>query len=325
MKAAWYETNGPARDVLTVGEMPDPIPGPGEVRVRIAASGVNPSDWKARAGSRPMAGPRVIPHSDGAGVIDRVGEGVSEARIGERVWVWSAQWGRPFGTAAEFVVLPSEQAVELDSKTSFEAGADLGIPALTAYHAVTVDGSVDGATVLVTGGAGAVATYAIQFARLLGARRILTTVSSARKAEHARSVGADVAIDYRNESVADRVLAATDGRGVDRVIEVDASTNAPLLPRILARHGSCVVYGSSAPQITYEFGPMILSGAAVRYFIVYELANEVRRAAIEQLGDWMRRGLVRHNDVEAYPLADIAAAHEASERGDVLGKVVVVP
>lgn len=325
MKAAWYERNGPAREVLTVGEMPDPLPGAGEVRVRIAASGVNPSDWKTRSGSRPMAGPRVIPHSDGAGVIDRVGAGVSEERVGERVWVWNAQWGRPFGTAAEYVVLPAEQAVALDEKTSFEAGADLGIPALTAYRAVTVDGSVDGATILVTGGAGAVGTYAIQFARLLGARTILTTVSSTRKAEHALSIGADVAIDYRTESVADRVRSATDGRGVDRVIDVDAATHAQLLPRVLARDGLCVVYGSNSPQITYEFGPMILSGGAVRFFIVYELARQARLDAIEQLGIWMRRGVLRHNEVTTFPLREIAAAHEAVERGEVFGKAVVVP
>lgn len=325
MKAAWYEKVGPAHEVLTVGEMPDPTPGPGEVRVQIKASGVNPSDWKTRAGSRPMAGPRVIPHSDGAGVIDLVGEGVPGNRVGERVWVWNAQWKRPFGTAAEYVVLPAEQAVELSSTTPFEAGADLGIPALTAYRAVTVDGSVRDSTVLVTGGAGAVGMYAIQFAKLLGARKILTTVSSARKAECARSLGADVTIDYRSEQVADRVLAETAGLGVDRVIEVDAAKNASLLPHLIARNGLCVVYGSSAPQISYEFGPMILSGAAVRYFIVYELAVEVRRKAIEELSDWMRQGFLRHNKVKTFPLEDIAAAHEAVERGEVLGKVIVVP
>lgn len=325
MKAAWYEKTGAAREVLTVGEMPDPLPGPGEVRVRIRASGVNPSDWKTRAGSRPMAGPRVIPHSDGAGVVDLVGAGVPGSRVGERVWVWNAQWKRPFGTAAEYVVLPAEQAVELPSTIGFEAGADLGIPALTAYRAVTVDGSVDGATVLVTGGAGAVGSYAIQFARLLGARRILATVSSRDKAEHALALGADVAIDYRSEPVADRVLAETGGRGVDRIVEVDAAKNAALLPHLVAREGLCVVYGSSAPQVSYDFGPMILSGAAVRYFIVYELEAKVRREAIDQLGDWMRRGLVRHNEATRFPLEEIAAAHEAVERGEVLGKVIVAP
>src|SRR5918993_3703342 len=181
MRAAWYERTGPAHEVLQVGEMPDPEPGPGEIRVRIHASGVNPSDWKTRSGSRPMAGPRVIPYSDGAGVIDRVGPSVPEGRLGERVWVWNAQWKRPFGTAAEFTVLPAEQAVRLPETTSFDEGACLGIPALTAHRAVTIDGPVEGQTVLVAGGAGAVGHYAIQFARLLGAATVIATVSSPEK------------------------------------------------------------------------------------------------------------------------------------------------
>src|SRR5688572_8317455 len=178
MRAAWYEKIGPAGEVLQVGEMPAPEPGPGEVRVRIHASGVNPSDWKTRAGLRPMTFPRVIPHSDGAGIIDRVGVGVPESRLGDRVWTWNAQWKRPFGTAAEFVVLPAEQAVSLPDGVAFDEGACLGIPALTAHRAVTIDGSVESQTVLVSGGAGAVGSYAIQFAKLLGASRIIATVSS---------------------------------------------------------------------------------------------------------------------------------------------------
>lgn len=325
MKAAWYESNGPAREVLHVGDMPDPLPEAGEVRVKVAASGVNPSDWKTRSGSRPMAGPRVIPHSDGAGVIDRVGAGVQETRLGERVWLWNAQWNRPFGTAAEYVVLPAEQAVGLSPKTSFEAGACLGIPALTAYRAVTIDGGVAGASILVAGGAGAVGCYAIQFARLLGARKIITTVSSTEKAEHALTAGADVVVNYRTETVAERVLAETSGKGVDRIIEVDGSGNAALLPRVIARDGLCVVYGSSSKQVSYDFGAMILSGAAVRFFIVYELAPSVRRHAIGELDDWMRRDLIRHDVGRQFSLEDVAAAHEAVERGEVLGNVVVIP
>jgi NADPH2:quinone reductase len=184
MKAAWYERNGPAREVLQVGEMPDPEPGPGEVRVQVHASGLNPSDWKTRAGSsRRMAFPRVIPHSDGAGVIDRVGAGVPARRVGERVWLWNAQWKRPYGTAAEFVVLPASQAVPLPSNVGFEVGACLGIPALTAHRAVTCDGPIAGQSVLVSGGAGAVGRYAIQFAKLLGAGQVMATVSSPEKAE----------------------------------------------------------------------------------------------------------------------------------------------
>ncbi len=325
MKAAWYESTGPAHAVLRVGDMPDPVPSDGEVRVRVAASGVNPSDWKTRGGSRPMAGPRVIPHSDGAGVIDAVGPSVDTARIGERVWIWNAQWQRAHGTAAGYVALPAAQAVPLGSGTSFEEGACLGVPALTAYRAVTMAGPVEGRDVLVTGGAGAVGHYAIQFAKLLGARRVLTTVSSPAKAAHARGAGADVVIDYRTESVAQRVRAETDGHGVDLLVEVDAAGNAPLLPQLLARDGVCTVYGSNTPEIRYGFGPMIMSGANLRFFIVYELALAVREEAQCQLGAWLSKGLVRHAVAQRFALADIVLAHEAVERGAFIGNVVVTP
>ena len=189
MKAVWYERNGPAREVLQCGDLPDPVPGTGEVLVRVHASGVNPSDWKTRSGSRPMVAPRVIPHSDGAGVIERVGPAVDPSRVGERVWIWNGQWKRPFGTAATYIALPSGQAVRLPNGTTFEAGACLGIPALTAHRAVTIDVSPQGQSILVSGGAGAVGHYAIQFAKLLGARPIIATVSSDEKAEHAKAAG----------------------------------------------------------------------------------------------------------------------------------------
>jgi NADPH2:quinone reductase len=323
MRAAWYEHNGPARDTLVVGTMPEPTVGPGEVRVRVAASGVNPSDWKTRAGSRPMSAPRVIPHSDGAGVIDQVGEGVSSDRIGQRVWLWNAQWQRPYGTAAEWVSLPADQAVPLPVGTSFEEGACLGIPALTALRAVTVDGSPTGQSILVAGGAGAVGHYAIQFAKLLGAAQVIATVSSPAKAEHARAAGADVVIDYRREDLAECVRVATEGRGVDRVVEVDAAANIHLLPRLIARDGLCVVYGSGKPDVTCTFGPMIMAGAAIRFFIVYELAAEVRRQAVADLTAWMEAGRIRHAVALALPLDEIVAAHEAVERGSVIGNVVL--
>src|SRR5262245_44402908 len=194
MRAAYYETNGAARAVLRVGEVETPQPGRGEVRVRLAVSGVNPSDVKSRAGlTRKIAFPRVIPHSDGAGVIEAVGNGVPPARVGERVWVWNGQWRRAFGTAAEAIVLPAEQAVPLPASVSMEAAACLGIPAYTAYQAVELAGLQGGSTVLVAAGAGAVGHYAIQLAKKKGAT-VLTTVSSPAKAELARKAGADHAI-----------------------------------------------------------------------------------------------------------------------------------
>ena len=323
MRAAWYERNGPARDVLHVGEMQAPDPGPGEVRVRVHASGVNPSDTKARGGSRPMLAPRIVPHSDGAGVIERVGPGVPESRVGERVWLWNGQWNRPHGTAAECIALPGEQAVPLPGGVSFEAGACLGIPALTAYRAVTTDRPCAGETVLVAGGAGSVGHYAIQCATLLGAARVLATVSSPEKAEHARAAGADAVVDYRREDVAERVRALTGGHGADRVVEVDIAGNARLLPQVVARGGLCAVYGSNAAEACFPFFPMILSGAAVRFFIVYELPDPVRRAAVAELTRWLQEGRLTHAVAAAYPLERIAEAHEAVEGGKVIGNVVV--
>jgi NADPH2:quinone reductase len=323
MRAAWYERTGPAREVLVVGDMPTPSPGPGEVLVRLATSGVNPSDWKTRSGSRPMVAPRVIPHSDGAGTIEAVGEGVDRARIGERVWIWNGQWKRPFGTAAEYIALPGAQAVRLPEGTSVEAGACLGIPALTAWRAVQTDGSVAGQSVLVAGGAGAVGHYAVQMAKLLGARQVIATVSSPAKAAHAREAGADAVIDYRTEPVADRVRELTGGRGVDRVVEVDLAANAALLPQVVARDGVCACYGSGKAEMSLPFGPMILSGAAIRFFIVYELPPDARAEGVAQITAWLEGGRLRHAIGRTMPLAEIVAAHEAVEGGSAMGNVVL--
>src|SRR5258706_322925 len=208
MRAAVYDHTGPAAEVLSLTELPTPTPGPHEVRVKMEWSGVNPSDVKTRSGvrSKTLPFPRIVPHSDGAGVIDLVGEGVDHARIGERVWLWNAAWNRPNGTAADYVVLPAPQAVRLPDGIDLAAGACLGIPALTAYHAVTVDGGVSGKSVLVAGGAGAVGHYAVQIARLQGAGRILASVSSAEKAALAPAAGADLAVDYPTEDLVERCL-----------------------------------------------------------------------------------------------------------------------
>lgn len=323
MKAIWYESNGAARDVLVHGEMPTPQPGPGEVLVRLHASGVNPSDWKTRAGSRPMVSPRVTPHSDGAGVICAVGAGVDAARVRERVWVWNGQWKRPFGTAAEFIALPQAQAVKLPDSVSFEEGACFGIPALTALRAVLTDGGVAGQSVLVAGGAGAVGHYAIQFAKRLGAAQVIATVSSPAKAAHAMAAGADICINYRDEDVAARVNSLTGGLGVDRVIEVDLAANAVLLPRIVKQDGLCVTYGSGAAQMVLPFGPMIMSGAAIRFFIVYELSAAARAECEAVLARMLAQGGLIHAIAAYLPLAECAAAHELVEAGTAMGNVVL--
>ena len=323
MRAIWYEKNGDS-SVLTFGEMPTPAPGPGEVLVRLAASGVNPSDWKTRSGrSRPMAFPRVIPHSDGAGVIEAVGEGVDRARIGQRVWIWNGQWKRALGTAAEYIALPAIQAVPLPEGTSFEAGACLGIPALTALHGVLTDGGVTGQRVLVTGGAGSVGHYAIQFARLLGAAQVIATVSGPEKAAHATAAGADATINYRSEDVAARVMELTAGQGVERVVEVDVTGNATLYARILSPFGLAAVYGANGAGAEFAFGPAIVKGVGVRFFIVYELTAAQRAMAVGTLQGWLRAGLVKHAIAATMPLAECAAAHDAVEQGRFMGNLVL--
>lgn len=325
MKAAFYEQTGPADQVLVVGDVADPQPAPGEVRVRLQWSGLNPSDVKARSGARGpvMPYPRVIPHSDGMGIIDAVGPDVDPARNGERVWLWNAAWARPFGTAAEWVCLPEQQAVPLPDNVPGKAGACLGIPALTALHAVLTDGGVEGQRVLIAGGAGAVGHYAVQFARLLGAHQVITTVSTPEKAALALDAGADVAINYRTENVVGRVMAETQGKGVDRVIEMDIAANATIDMEVVCPDGQWVVYGSGARQFTLPFFPMISRNFGVRFFIVYNLSDSDRSRAVGVLTDFLRRGALQHNIGMALPLASIAEAHNAVESGVVIGNAVL--
>jgi NADPH2:quinone reductase len=323
MQAAYYEQNGAARDVLRLGEVETPRPGFGEVRVKLSTSGVNPSDVKARSGTtRKIGYPRVIPHSDGAGVIDQVGAGVPASRIGERVWVWNAQWLRAFGTCAQYVALPSEQAVRLPDATGFDAGACLGIPAMTAYHAVATSGARPGMTLLVAGGAGGVGHYAVQFAKAAGAE-VITTISSSEKAAMARAAGADHAIDYRRENVGDRVMAMTANKGVDAVIELDFAANAKLIPSILRPRGVVVIYGTGAAEHAVPSMFFLRNAIALQYIYVYELTPSERAAAVSAITQALASGRLINNIGARFALADTAAAHEAVEGGKVHGNVVI--
>ncbi|QEG36961.1 NADPH:quinone reductase [Bythopirellula goksoeyrii] len=323
MKAIWYEKLGSAPEVLEFGEMPDPQPGPGEVRVAIHVSGVNPIDVKRRLGGRgTMAAPRVVPHFDGAGVIDVVGEGVDPGRVGERVWLYAAQWERDFGTAAEFVSLPADQAVPLPENCDFAEGACLGIPALTAYSSVFSDGEVAGKTVLVTGGAGAVGRYAVQFARLAGAR-VITTVSTEEKAELATSAGADHVINYRTTDVADRVLEITDGVGANRVVEVEFGGNLPTNLRAVRPGGIIATYASQAnPEPTLPFYDLMYRSIIIRPVLVFGSSAELLQQALIDITQWLGEGSLTHHLGERFPLAETIAAHHAVENSAV-GKVLV--
>ena len=325
MQAAFYESTGPAREVLHVGQIELPEPGAGEVRVRVVCSGVNPSDVKSRAGLRTktLAFPRIVPHSDGAGVVDAVGAGVRSPRVGERVWLWNGAWKRAWGTAAEYIVVPAAQAVHLPEAVGFDAGACLGIPALTAYHAAAVDDGVVGKSVLVAGGAGAVGHYAVQCARLMGARQIIATVSSDAKAKLALQAGADLALNYRSGDAGPRIRDATAGTGVDRIIEVDIAANSALDLKVLKQGGDIVVYGSGAGEFALPFFPLIAQHVRLRFFIVYELDAAARAQALAHMGAWLERGALSHNIAARVPLASIAEAHELVESGQAVGNVVV--
>lgn len=325
MKAAFYEATGPAADVLRLADVPTPEPAPGEVRVRVLWSGVNPSDVKSRAGRPgvPMPFARVIPHSDGSGVIDAVGEGVDRARLGERVWLWNAAWGRAHGSACEWLCLPQQQAVPLPENVSGEAGACLGIPALTAMHAVLMDGGVAGKTVLVAGGAGAVGHYAVQMASQLGAARVIATVSGEEKARIAREAGADEVLNYKTEALAARVAETTQGQGVDRVIELDLAANALADIEVLKTGGELVVYGSGPVPIQLPFFPLIAKNLQLKFFMVYHLTPADRARAVAVLTRLLERGQLQHQIAERLPLERIGDAHRLVESGRVVGNVVL--
>ncbi|MCG8532734.1 MAG: NADPH:quinone reductase, partial [Desulfovibrionales bacterium] len=294
MKAVLYEQFGASPNVLTTGTMADPKVESGDVLVQLKASGINPSDVKLRAGARPgalMEWPRVIPHSDGAGVIEAVGQGVDHSRVGQRVWIWNGQWKRPFGTAAELVSIPDKQAVRLPDDTSFDEGACLGIPAMTAWYSLFSDGPIGDQTVLVTGGAGTVGRYACQMARLAGAR-VITTVSSAEKGEHST---AETWINYQETDVVEAVMDLTDGQGVDRIIEVDFGANQSDALALLKPGGTIASYASASdmtPQLS--FYPFMFKNITLRMLIVYLLDPKTRRRGEEQLTTWLEAGQLSH-------------------------------
>lgn len=324
MKAAFYDRNGPADEVLQIGELPKPAPAAGEVLVRLHASGVNPSDVKSRAGLRAkMSYPRVVPHSDGAGIVEAVGEGVDPARVAERVWIWNGQWQRPLGTAAEYIAVPTDQAPHLPDNTPFEAGACLGIPAMTAHRCVFADGPVAGQRILVTGGAGAVGHYAIQLARWGGAK-VITTVSGPEKAAHAQAAGADRIVNYREEDVAAAVRDFTQGQGVDRVVDIEFGGNLQTTLACLKQNGTIATYASSAvmePKL--PFYPMMFQGITIRMVLVYILPEAARRQAVQDINHALAQGALVHGIAETFPLARTADAHKAVESGRMIGNVVV--
>jgi NADPH2:quinone reductase len=321
MRAAWYLKNGEAKDVLVVGDLPTPVAQSGEVLVRLATSGVNPSDVKSRR-ARPLTG-MIVPHSDGAGVIEAVGAGVPTGLVGQRVWVWNAQWQRPNGTAAQYIALPSAQAVPLPEGTDFAAGACLGIPALTAVQAVHLAGDLRGQTVLVTGASSAVGHYVTQLVTLAGGQ-VIGTVGSAAKAEHARAAGMKEAIFYKTESVAARLKALTGGRGVSVIIDMDlASTLRTVAEGGLAAHGRVICYGSNSPELSIPLLPLLFGSVALKLFLVYDLTAQDRQSALARLNSLLQTQQLVHSIGKRFSLDQIAQAHQTVEAGQDIGNVVI--
>jgi NADPH:quinone reductase-like Zn-dependent oxidoreductase len=325
MKAGWFNSFGAAKDVIQIGELDTPVAGEGEVLVRLHTSGVNPSDVKKRAGAFPnlLDGGLVIPHSDGAGVIEAVGFGVSESRIGERVWVYQAQYGRRLGTAAEYVALDACRAVKLPDNASFEVGACLGIPVMTAHRCVFADGGVAGQKLLITGGAGRVGYYAIQWAKRSGAF-VVATASKDEDRQLCLDLGADAVVNHREANWSERVLAATGGAKVDRVVDVEFGASLPEVLKCIRIGGTIATYSSTVvPEPKLPFKEMMFMDLTLRMVIVYAMPEEAKQAAIDDITEVLSAGQMRHRIAHVVPLDQLAHSHELIEQGGFGGCVVV--
>jgi NADPH:quinone reductase len=321
MRAAVYDTSGADQGALRVVELPDPDPAPGEVRVRMHVSGVNPTDWKSRERAASTGHwAQQIPNQDGAGVIDAVGEGVATHRVGERVWVYHAAAGRPTGTAATYVCLPEQQVVSLPDHVSFDHGAALGIPGITAHWCLFADGPIDGRTVLVTGGAGAVGHAAIQLARWGGAR-VIATVSTDDKARLAAEAGADQVLHYRESDFPDR-LRATAGEGIDRVVDVALASNLADYLAQLSDHAVVASYARDREEAQVPIQPMMWANIVLRFVLVYGLPQTALDRATADITAALMDGAMRALPTHRFPLERIDDAHEAVRAG-MVGKVLV--
>jgi NADPH2:quinone reductase len=324
MHAGWYERCGPPEDVIEIGEMEAPEPGPGEVLVRLYASGINPSDYKRRGNVKQrIEFPRVVPHSDGAGIVAAVGAGVSAVKPGDRVFVFNGQWQRPFGTAAEYIALPAFQVRPLPASLSFAEGACLGIPAMTGYHAVFKDGPVAGQTIYVPAAAGRVGAYAVQFAKWGGAR-VIASASGPEKTRIAADLGADIVLDRAREDIPARVLEATGGAGVDRVIEIEFGGNMAINERILAERATICSYASAAvAQALVNVSPRRARNMSIHFIFVYTISDAEKDAACNGIIRAVSDGGIRHRIADVIPLSELARAHREAELQSGTGHMVV--
>ena len=319
MRAAFYEQRG-ASDVIRVDDIPTPGPDVGEVRVRLSVAAVNPTDWKSRTSPDPLAFPLQVPGQDGAGTIDAVGPGVDPGRIGERVWVYHAAHQRPWGTAAQHCVVPARQAVPIPDGIELDQAAALGIPYITAYGCLFVDGPIDGRTVLVTGGAGAVGHAAIQLA-VRGGAHVIATVSGPEKADLAADAGAHVVVNYRDPGAVEQIRAAARA-GVDRIVEVALAPNLASDTAVIAPHGVIASYAADIPEAALAIRPLMMLNVTVRFMLVYGFSPALLAAAVTQITDALEAGDLTPLPVTRFPLEATADAHDAVQSGAV-GKVLI--
>ncbi|MBM3341961.1 MAG: NADPH:quinone reductase [Betaproteobacteria bacterium] len=325
MKAAYYTQQGKPSAVIQYGDQPTPHAAAGEVRVRLHASGVNPADANRTVGrSYGMDGPLVIPNSDGAGVIDQVGAGVDAAWLNKRVWLYNGQrGGRVFGTAAEYIALNVDLVSELPDNTRFHEGACLGIPCMTAHRCVTLGGDLQGKTVLVTGGAGAVGHYAVQWAKRFGAR-VISTVSSPEKAAHAKAGGADFTVNYRSEDVVARVREFTNNAGIDHAVDVDFGGNLKTTLPLLKVNGSIAYYATKGnPTPTIAAPELMRKNLSIHAVLLNSAPHAARKRAQQDIVAWLKQGGMRHTVSQVFALSSTADAHEAVEFQAKNGTVVV--
>jgi NADPH2:quinone reductase len=330
MQAVWYERKGAAHEVLQYGTQPTPQTNRGEVLVRVAVSGVNPSDTTARSGwggTMEMPFPRIIPHQDGAGVIEAVGEGVAPDRVGERVWIYEAALNRPYGTAAQYTIVPQHNAVRLPISSDFTVGACLGVPAMTAHRCLFADGPIQGQTVLVAGGAGAVGLAAISLAKWGGASKVIATVSNDAQAQVARDGGADHILNRKTEDLEARIREITgETRGVHRVVEVDFGGNLALNLAVVAANGVIASYASGNDPnvlIPLPFYTVMRLGIVLRPILVYAMPLEAHEEATKAITACLEAGKLRPVIAHRYPLRDVAAAHDMQDSGQGIGKIVI--
>jgi NADPH2:quinone reductase len=325
MLAAVYG-NSEDRTELQIRDIETPAPGPGEVRVKVAISGVNPTDWKSRKGVTRRAGAEAqefqIPNQDGAGTIDAVGGGVSSDRVGERVWLWLAAHNRPWGTAAEYTIVPTDHAIALPDQASFELGASLGVPALTASYCLSADGPVAGRAVLVSGGAGAVGHAAIELARFEDAGHVVATVSGEEKAELARQAGAQTVVNYRDHDAAGQIRAAVPA-GIDQFVEVALDQNLELDLAVAAPHAVITSYAATNASVAHvPVRQLMAPNVTLRFMLLYTVPPRQLQAAIERTTEAVAAGALTTLPIHRFTLEQIADAHDAVEQGAV-GKVVI--